>query len=207
MVCITLPLLSVYFLVKELLSKLIPYVIKILYWDLENEDNFSLNILKQSSRTADRNCTNPEWWFWEAGTAYPSWASGFTPFSGAFGLFICLAFCVVVFCVLFVYVLCLVCQMLPFSLYCPFSNVYLFRTFEALIYSLATIECKQRREHASHIVSVEWFHQSTVSPSVINLAFLAGDRFMRLSHSLSASANVLLDRSVSVLLCVGNFMM
>ena len=125
-----------------------------------------------------------------------------------------LAFCVVVFCVLFVYVLCLVCQMLPFSLYCPFliapsafSNVYLFRTFEALIYSLATIECKQRREHVSQIDSVEWFHQRTVSSSVINLAFLAGDRFMRLSHSLAASVNILPDRSVRVLLCVGNFMM
>jgi hypothetical protein len=107
-----------------------------------------------------------------------------------------------------------VCQMLPFSLYCPFliapsafSNVYLFRTFEALIYSLTTTEWKQRREHASQIVSVEWFHQRTVSPSVINPAFLVGDRFMRLSHSLSASANVLPDRSVRVLLCVGNFMM
>ena len=31
---------------------------------------------------------------------------------------------------------------------------------------------------------------------------LVGDRFMRLSHSLSASANVLPDRSVRVLLCV-----
>ena len=122
--------------------------------------------------------------------------------------------CLSTSCVLFVYVLCLVCQMLPFSLYCPFliapsafSNVYLFRTFEALIYSLTTTEWKQRREHASQIVSVEWFHQRTVSPSVINLAFLVGDRFMRLSHSLSASANVLPDRSVRVLLCVGNFMM
>ena len=167
----------------------------------------SLNILKQSSRTADRNCTNPEWWFWETGSAYPSWASGFTPFSGAPGLFICLAFCVVVYCVLFVYVLCLVCQMLPFSLYCPFliapsafSNVYLFRTFEALIYSLTTIEWKQRREHALQIVSVEWFHQRTVSPSVMDLAFLTGDRCIGPSHSLSASVNVLPDRSVLVTL-------
>jgi hypothetical protein len=125
-----------------------------------------------------------------------------------------LVYCLSTSCVLFVYVLCLVCQMLPFSLYCPFliapsafSNVYLFRTFEALIYSLTTTEWKQRREHASQIVSVEWFHQRTVSPSVINPAFLVGDRFMRLSHSLSASANVLPDRSVRVLLCVGNFMM
>jgi hypothetical protein len=79
--------------------------------------------------------------------------------------------------------------------------------FLSAVLSLTTIECKQRREHASHIVSVEWFLQRTVSPSVINLAFLAGDRFMRLSHSLSASANVLPDRSIRVLLCVGNFMM
>ena len=113
-----------------------------------------------------------------------------------------------------VYVLCLVCQMLPISQHCPlliapsaFSNVYLFRTFEALIYSLTTNEWKQRREHVSKIVSVEWFHQRTVSPSVMDLAFLAGDRFMRLSHSLSAPVNILPDRSVRVLLCVGNFMM
>jgi hypothetical protein len=104
--------------------------------------------------------------------------------------------------------------MLPFSLYCPFliapaafSNVYLLRTFEALFYSLATIEWKQRREHGSQIVSVEWFHQRTVSPSVMDLAFLAGDRFMRLSHSLSAPVIILPDRSVRMLLCVGHFMM
>jgi hypothetical protein len=113
-----------------------------------------------------------------------------------------------------VYVLCLVCQMLPIYLHCPFliapstfSNVYLFRTFEALIYSLTTIEWKQRKEHASQIVSVEWFHQRTVSPSVMDLAFLAGDMFIRPKHSLSASVNVLPDRSVRVLLCVGKFMM
>ena len=112
-----------------------------------------------------------------------------------------------------VYVLCLMCQMLPISLHCPFliapsafSNVYLFRTFEALIYSLTTNEWKQRREHVSQIVSVEWFHQRTVSPSVMDLAFLAGDRFMRISHSLSAPINILPDRSVRVLVCVGNFM-
>jgi hypothetical protein len=47
---------------------------------------------------------------------------------------------------------------LPVSLDCPFliapsvfTNVYLFRTFKALIYSLTTIEWKQRRWYESQI--------------------------------------------------------
>jgi hypothetical protein len=47
---------------------------------------------------------------------------------------------------------------LPVSLDCPFliapsvfTHVYLFRTFKALIYSLTTIEWKQRRWYESQI--------------------------------------------------------
>jgi hypothetical protein len=86
----------------------------------------------------------------EAGTAYPSRAPGFTPgFWRGSVLLIYLAFCVVLcFCVLFVFVLCLLCPMLSMSLDCPclitrsvFSGVY-FRSYQFSPYTVFILSSK-----------------------------------------------------------------
>jgi len=43
------------------------------------------------------------------------------------------------------------------------------------------------------VCSVEWFHKRTISSEVINVAFLACDRFIRLRHLLDMSLSVSVD--------------